>query len=240
MQKITRHYKFDYENDTTIEYVDTGMYSMLNCSFTSEDPDYGTDTLHFTSDGSMEMAQFAYNIVGELTSYLNKMDSGRYCEVSHDQRRKFGDYGNSTLYAIEKALTDIASEYRARSWFGHLEDVTREIARRMIKEHETFYSFCESDQLDWDRYSPNEYEQVGSEWFGIKRLDPIFDNGKDEYIVAVGYYGGGFVKTAYEMVNKNCIEENINHLARQLCDIIESITDLGPQGIVFAMEEEEK
>ena len=36
MEKITKYFTHDYENDTTVEYVNTGLYSMLNVSFTSE------------------------------------------------------------------------------------------------------------------------------------------------------------------------------------------------------------
>jgi len=239
MEKTTRHFKFDYENDTTIEYVKTGLYSALNCSYTSEDPDYGTDTLHFTAEPAVSMAQMAYEMCGQLTRYLNKMDSGNYRDVTEEERRVFGDYSNSTLYAIEKALHAIGEEYRATKWFGCLEDVCREVAKRIIKDGNKVFSFCETSEFDWDNYSAEEYEGIASEWFGIKRIDPVFDNDKNEYIVAIGYWGGGIVKTAYVETDWRCVEENINDLARQMCNAIEKITECGPQSIVYATEDKE-
>ena len=67
MEKITKYFKHDYENDTTIEYVNTGLYSMLNCSFTSENPDYGTDTIHYTAEPAVSMEQMAYEMGIEIT-----------------------------------------------------------------------------------------------------------------------------------------------------------------------------
>ena len=240
MEKTTKYFTFDYKDDTTIEYVNTGAYSSLSCSFTSEDPDYGTDTIHYNMEPAVSIGKMAYEMVRELTLYLNKTDSGRYNDISHAERITYGDYSNSTLYAVEKALRNIAEEYRATSWFGNLEDVCREIAKRIIRDGNRKFSFCESDQEEWDNYSPEEYEQIGAEWYGIKRLDSVFDNGSNEYIVAVGYYGGGYVKTAYVETDKYCIGANINNLARQMCDIIKSITDSNEQSIVFAIEEAEE
>lgn len=240
MEKTTRNYNFDYENDTTIEYVNTGLYSMLNCSFTSEDPDYGTDTIHYTANPAVSMEQMAYEMVRELAIYLNKKDQRQYADITDAERIAYDGYGNSTLYAIEHALSDIAKAYRARSWFGHLEDVTREIAKRMITDGEKTFSFCESNQEEWDEYSPEEYEQFAASWYGIKRLSPVFDNGSYEYLVAIGYYGGGDFTSAYLYDDERNTEDSINELARSICEGIERITDLKPQSIVFATEEKEE
>lgn len=240
MEKITRYFKFDYENDTTIEYVNTGAYSSLTCSYTSEDPDYGTDTIHYNADPAVSMGQMAYEFGGQLTQFLNKKDSGRYRDITHEERILFGDYSNSTLYAVEKALKNLAEEYRATSWFGHLEDVCREIAKRMIKDGERKFSFCESDQTEWDSYSPEEYEQMGAEWYGIKRLDPVFDEASYEYLVAIGYYGGGCFTSAYMYDDGLNVECAINELAREICNAIMKITDMKEQSIVFATEEKEE
>ena len=62
MEKITKYFSNDYENDTTIEYVNTGLYSMLNCSFTSEDPDYGTDTLHYNAEPANGMERMVFTL----------------------------------------------------------------------------------------------------------------------------------------------------------------------------------
>ena len=116
MEKITKYFKYDYENDTTIEYVNTGLYSMLNCSFTSEDPDYGTDTLHWTSSKPVPIAQIAYEMKNRLSGYLNRTDDGIYRKADDSDNYLFGDYSNSTLYAIEKALHEIAEGYRIEEY----------------------------------------------------------------------------------------------------------------------------
>lgn len=237
MKKTTKYFTFDYANDTTIEYVSTGLYSTLNCSYTSEDPDYGTDTIHYTVCEDISMEELAHRMLGNLTAYLDKRDSGKYDEINNELLKDFGGYGNSTLYAIEKALKPIADEFKCKSWFGCLEDVAREIARRIIKDGDKYFSFCESNQFEWDNYSAEEYENYGAEWYGIKRLDPIFDNESCEYIVAIGYYGGGCFESAYVYEDGLDIEGTINSLARSICEAIERITDMNPQSIVYATEE---
>lgn len=242
MEKITKYFSFDYKNDTTIEWVSTGNYSMLNCSFTSEDEDYGTDTIHYGvgSKSVKPIEQMAYEMLGGLTPYLNKMDRGDYRDISDDVRKTYGDYSLSTLYAIEKALKSLADEYRAKCWFGCLEDTCREIAKRIIKDGERKFSFCTSNQEEWDSFSPEEYEQMGAEWYGIKRLDPVFDEASYEYIVAIGYYGGGCFTSAYSYDDGLNVEYAINDLAREICKAIMRITDLKEQSIVFATEEKEE
>ena len=239
MERTTRTYTFDYENDTSINYVNTGKYSMLNCSFTSEDPNYGTDTLHLTSNPALPMAKMAYEYVGKLNEYLNKMDHGFYRDVSAEERRMFGDYSNSTLYAIEKALYDIANEYRARYWFGHCEDVCREIAKRMVNDGNKLFSICLSDEMDWETYSPEEYKDVGSGWFGVRRIMNVFDNEPYEYIVCAGVWGGGCLSTAYVYDDGSEPGNVINNLGRAICDALEKIDDFKPQSVVYAMEEKE-
>lgn len=239
MEKITKHFTHDYENDTTIEWVNTGMYSMLNCSFTSEDPNYGTDTIHYGvgSSSVKPIAQMAYEMLDELTPYLGKMDRGAYDSISSDVRSKYGEYNNSTLYAIEHALSILAEDYRSRKWFGHLEDVTREIARRIVNDGKDKFSFCQSDQSEWDCYSSEEYEHYGSGWYGIRRLKPIFDNESYEYIIAIGYYGGGSFESVYVYHDGADINHTINQLGRAMCNAIMKLEHLNEQSIVYAVEE---
>lgn len=112
MVKITKYFTHCYDYDTTIEYVNTGLYSMLNCSFTSEDPDYGTDTLHWTSSKPVHIAQIAYEMKNRLSRYLNRTNDGTYRKADDSDNYLFGDYSNSTLYAIEKALNEIVEEHK--------------------------------------------------------------------------------------------------------------------------------
>lgn len=109
MEKITKYFKYSYENDTTVEYVNTGLYSMLNCSFTSEDPDYGTDTIHYTATPVESMEKMAYDMLQEVTDFLDYRDGSveaPRCDVQND----YGEYSNSTLIAIEYALNEMIKE----------------------------------------------------------------------------------------------------------------------------------
>lgn len=195
MEKITKYFDHDYENDTTIEYVNTGLYSMLNCSYTSEDPDYGTDTLHWTSSKPVRMAQIAYEMKTRLTRYLNKMDRGDYCDVDDSDRFMFGDYSNSTLYAIEKALDEISNDYRPNKWYATIADASYLMAKRFLENSDVTFAFCESDSLE-AKEDPAEHGDDGG-WHGVKRIPGFFDNEPNEFIVAVGHYGGGNVGFGY-------------------------------------------
>lgn len=195
MEKITKYFKHDYENDTTIEYVNTGLYSMLNCSFTSEDPDYGTDTLHWTSSKPVPIAQIAYEMKNRLCKYLDKMDHGYYRDVDDGDRYMFGDYSNSTLYAIEKALHEIAEGYRPNKWYATIADASFMMAKRFLENSDMTFSFCESDREE-AKGNPVEHEDTGG-WHGVKRIPGFFDNEPNEFIVAVGLYGGGNVGFGY-------------------------------------------
>ena len=241
MEKITKHFTHDYENDTTIEWVNTGMYSMLNCSFTSEDPNYGTDTIHYGvgSSSVKPIAQMAYEMLDELTPYLNKRGRGENNSIPVALRKMDDDYSNSTLYAIENALKVIASDYHFDKWFGHLENVTREIAKRMIENGDRSFSFCQSSEDDWSRYSAEEYENIGTGWYGIKRLDSVFDNEPCEYIVAVGYYGGGSFECLYMYDEGGDVDDTINELGRAICKAIMHIEAVNENSVIYATKEKE-
>ena len=195
MEKITKYFKHDYENDTTIEYVNTGLYSMLNCSFTSEDPDYGTDTLHYTAEPAVSMEQMAYEMGREITDFCNKHDAGEYRRITDEESRIYGAYSNSTLYAIEKALHEIAEGYRPNKWYATIADASFMMAKRFLENSDVTFAFCESDREEANG-NPAEHEDNGG-WHGVKRIPGFFDNEPNEFIVAVGHYGGGNVGFGY-------------------------------------------
>ena len=196
MEKITKYFTSDYENDTTIEYVNIGAYSMLNCSFTSEDPDYGTDTIHFVAKPAESIEEMAYKRKAEITRYCDRMDLGLYRDVSDNERRIYGDYSNSTLYAIEKALHSIAKDYNPGRWYMTIGDASAMIAETLIKDRTRVFAFCEADREE-AKTDPLFHKDNGG-WHGIRRIDGFFDNEPDEFIVAVGHYGGGAVGFGYE------------------------------------------
>lgn len=216
MEKITKYFKHDYENDTTIEYVNTGLYSMLNCSFTSEDPNYGTDTLHYTAQPAVSMGQMAYEYVKKVTRYLDFIDGDYENEIA-DLKKMFGDYSNSTLYAIEKALHEISKDYHPGKWYMTVLDASWLMATKMMEDRTASFGFCEVN-ADEAKGNPMDHDPMSGGWYGVKRIDGFFDNDPDEFIVAVGYFGGGSVELAYadnEMADRaTCAQELMKAICR--------------------------
>ena len=214
MEKITKYFKYSYDNDTTIEYVITGLYSMLNCSFTSEDPDYGTDTIHYTSVPVKSIEQMAYEMLGEVKDFLDWRDGSveaPRCDVHND----YGEYSNSTLIAIEYALSAITKNYHPTKWYATIRDAGRFIANALLEDRTRIFAFCESDREE-AKGNPNDHIDEGG-WHGIKRIHGFFDNEDSEFIVAIGHYGGGNVGFAYvdwaDADDSTCEDE----LVRAIC-----------------------
>lgn len=216
MEKITKYFKHDYENDTTIEYVNTGLYSMLNCSFTSEDPNYGTDTIHYTANLVESMEKLAYDMLYEVKDFLDYREGSveaPRCDVQND----YGDYSNSTLYAIEKALHDISKDYHPGKWYMTVLDASWFMATKMMEDRTASFGFCEVN-ADEAKGNPMDHDPMSGGWYGVKRIDGFFDNDPDEFIVAVGYFGGGSVELAYadnEMADRaTCAQKLMKAICR--------------------------
>lgn len=144
MERITKYFSHDYESDTAIEYVNTGMYSMLNCSYTSEDPDCGTDTLHYNADSVKPFEQLAYEMAKEIETYLDATEDGTHRKSNAPYARSYEEYFTSTLYAIEKALKDISKNYRPDA-------LGERIGEMLDKIHEEFnvetYRYRQGDKI---------------------------------------------------------------------------------------------
>ena len=217
MEKIARAFEYDYENDTTIEYFNTGLYAGLNCSFTSEDPAYGTDTLHYNSEPADTMEALAYEMLEEIRYYLDATNDGmNRVDVNVDPTARsaelelvYGEYSNSTLYAIEKALAEISKDYRPgpvinRS--GHqiqvltIEDVAKAIKNTVMETTNVKFNLGVGVEDHSVQYFIKEERDLY--WYGVKLLpndENLFDGCEfyRDYIFMVGYFGGGNVAMAY-------------------------------------------
>lgn len=233
MVKITKYFEYCYENDTTVEYVNTGLYSMLNCSYTSEDPDYGTDTIHFTANPAKSMEQMAYEMLGEVKDYLDWRD-GEIEAPRADVQNDYEDYSNSTLIAIEYALTDLSKEFNPTKRYATIRDASEWIAKELIADRRKEFAFCESDYEE-AKGNPLEHKEEGG-WHGVKRIDGFFDNDPDEFIIAVGYYGGGDVAFGY---NDCSSLDDVNEYAKTICKTICNATGWDSDNMIY-IEEEEK
>jgi len=227
MERIVKYFKADYENDTAIEYVNTGLYSMLNCSFTSEDPDYGTDTIHYSVHNVQTMEQIAYSLLSDITEILNRRESKQTIT------ERYRDYSNSTLIAIELALKEITKNYEPKKRFIKIKDAAKYIAKKMLSRECTNFSFCEADAYEEENcFNPEGYEGTG--WYGIKRIPGFFDNTRDELIVACGYYGGGNCTFAYVWSEETDTSEPAEAIEKAICDA----TGKYNYDLIFVEEEE--
>lgn len=234
MEKITKYFKYCYENDTTVEYVCTGLYSMLNCSFTSEDPDYGTDTLHFTAEPSEDMEKMAYDMLREVREYLDWKD-GVIDGASTEIERTYGDYSMSTLIAVEYALNAIAKDYNPQKWYATINNASIIMANRFLESANVRFAFTESDREE-AKQNPEKHEDQGG-WHGVKRIPGFFDNEPNEFIVAVGHYGGGNVGFGY--ADYGATDEKME-CARAIRKAICEATGWDADNMIYVEEEEEE
>lgn len=230
MEKITKTFTHDYENDTTVEYVNTGFYSMLNCSFTSEDPNYGTDTIHYKTNQVESMEELAFNMLCEIKDFLdyrNGSVDAPMCYVQND----YGEYSNSTLYAIEKALIEIAKDYKpdpVKDEDGNIYQIlTIEEAAKAIKE-----TIIEDTKVVFDigtginNHDARYYVENSGYlyWYGVKLIpndEKLFDGHGfyQDYIFMVGYFGGGNISMAYFNNEFESLKEwDAEGLVEAICD----------------------
>lgn len=237
MKRISQCFTSDYRDDTMIEYVETGSYSMLNCSYTSEDPDCGTDTIHFSLGYVASIERLAFEMLQEITDYL---DFRNVCEKTRGQggewqwRYKdledaYGAYSSCTLIAFEHALTEIVHGYVPTKWYMDITEASEMIAKALEEEPDAVFSFTESDTEE-AKGNPDKHGDDGP-WFGIRRIRSLFDNGDDEFIVAVGQWGGGAVAVKYD-------DFEANNRAEIVKKAITESTDWDADNYIFVEKEE--
>lgn len=222
MKRSVEFFAHDYDFDTAIEYVNTGMYSMLNCSFTSEDPDYGTDTIHSDpANPPKSREQMAYEMMQEITAYLDATEDGVYRKNGAPYEKQYGDFSNSTLYAIEKALNELARNYKPdpKEWRVTITNAGKIIADLMLSGKCKRFALCDADDA----------------WYGVKRIDGFFDNSPRELIVAVGYWGGGNCAFAYVDEDNTDTSEPADAIAQAISES----TGLELNCVIFLKEDKE-
>lgn len=204
MEKITKYFKYSYENDTTIEYVTTGLYSMLNCSYTSEDPDYGTDTIHYTSVPVKSIEQMAYEMLGEVKDFLDWRD-GMIDASRSDVQNDYDQYSDSTLIAIEDALTDISKDYSPvvlsrdgnEMRFVNVCEFADLVMDSIINHEKVYYDVATGDinDLSLQDVANGKGEVM---WCGVKWIPlDMFDGTSFDWFVLIGHWGGGFAEAMY-------------------------------------------
>ena len=254
---ITMYYSHNRENDTRLVYSFDEHESHLDMYYTDEDEDYGTDHLEWNAEPVESLHDMATSYLEELTEYLDDTHDGirRPGEASRELEMVFGEYSNSTLYAIENALRTIVGEQdTVVSDDGNLMQImTAKEAAKYIKDIFANRWDVRFDLgVDMDGVNVKKIQRYAShagniEWYGCRMIpndENLFDGyGFDtDYLFVVGHWGGGNIATAVYT------SDSYQHLREQdegrLCDAIcQSLDVMHNTKIIVEMiekKEEEK
>jgi len=96
-------YSHDYENDTTMEYTENNGRNELILTFTSEDPDAGTETMVYAGNACAE--ELMLELYTEINSYLDAKEHRFFCGYAGATPESYYDeYTRTALYAFEAML----------------------------------------------------------------------------------------------------------------------------------------
>lgn len=99
---MTIYYSHDYANDTKLTFTQTADRAEIELNFTSEDPNYGTDTLVLGGDETCTMQELCEEELETISEFLDKTEDGNKRNIEgYDEIR---DLSNTTLYAFEGIL----------------------------------------------------------------------------------------------------------------------------------------
>lgn len=125
-------------------------------------------------------------------------------------------------------------EYHPKKWYMRINDASKMIAKRMIDDRNVVFAFCESDSEE-AKGDPEKHRDEGG-WHGIKRIPGFFDNEPDEFIVAVGHYGGGDVGFGYDYGYPGDYTYAEVAVRKAICDA----TGWDADNMIYIEEEEKK
>ena len=103
MSNYSTKYYHDYPDDTTLKYTESNGRNELTLTFTSEDPDAGTETM--ISAGNDCMEELMLELYTEIISYLDSKEHrafGRYAGATPESY--YDEYTRTALYAFEAML----------------------------------------------------------------------------------------------------------------------------------------
>ena len=103
---IIKRYTHDHNNDTVLEFNVSQDRAEIACTFSSEDPDYGSEELILGGDAGETAKDLAEDLLKDIVTYLNGTNNGLNRTDDAPLAFVFGDYNNSTLYAVEAMLTE--------------------------------------------------------------------------------------------------------------------------------------
>ena len=96
-------YYHDYPDDTTLEYTENNGRNQIELTFTSEDPDAGTEIMVYGGEDCME--ELMLELYTEINSYLDTYTHGKYSTYCGSTPESYyEDYTRTALIAFEAVL----------------------------------------------------------------------------------------------------------------------------------------
>ena len=233
---FTMLYSHDHDNDTKLVFTKTADRAEIELAFTSEDPDYGTETLVCGGNATETFMSLCESQLDELTTFLDNTCDGtlRY-EMFMKDYPMFDDLNNTSLIAFEAMLQSIvcANERRkltaGKNKSGH-EFKVAPIGEIAVMVREKFVAGGTVEiNISTAEYVDNADPDDAGEWYKIVKLDLPFDNMPGEIALLMGYYGGGNVTFAYKH-----FEDETKWFDDQITEMICNSTGESASTVVYA------
>lgn len=105
------YYSHDYHDDTkmTVSIREDGA-TQLALSFTSEDPDMGTEEMVYAGNG--DYLTLSKEQLEEMSAYLDDIEA---YSRGGEKESFYNEYSRTALYAFEGLLKEVAAERGAKS-----------------------------------------------------------------------------------------------------------------------------
>lgn len=236
MKKIEMFATYNYENDTMLTFSKTGNRAEIELAFTSEDEDYGTETLVCGGDAEETLMSLCKAQLDQLTTFLDETCDGTWRPDSIVQNYKhLDDLNNSSLIAFERMLQEIIGCNTPRrisagkNKHGHdfVIDTIGAVAPTIRKKFMS--GEVSAVYISTDEYETGMDPDDGGYWYKIVKIDLPFDNNPDEIALMMGYCGGGNVTFAYKYT-----EDDDSWLDEQITEMIVTSTGESKDTKVYA------
>ena len=208
MEKLTYTYSHDNTNDTKIELVKCPGRTEIEIDFEMEDPNVGLEIAVYGTDEDEDFLTLAQEWLDEINAYL---------DGDRSEWKVYDEYTSNMWYCIANSLDWLVNEKLSigDGKYMTIADAAKVVARKLSDDRTKTFAFCESDRTE-AKQDPAKHKDEGG-WHGIKRIDGFFDNEKDEFIIAVGHYGGGNVGFGYADFSSD-IYDRVTAVRRAICE----------------------
>ena len=223
MERKSQYFSHEYADDTLIDYVNTGAYSVLTCSFVNEDPDCGVESICYTTtDRPARISEMAYELLQEVKDVLDFREGSvkETTVVPVERTNNCEDCTTTALIAFENALKETSADYTpvVRNNSGNIiqiltvneaaDVVLKNIANSGITGFDVFVGDIDGHNIT--EFVGNNYLGVNGSWYGIKwiALD-MFDGNKTDRIVLIGHYGGGYTESMYVNISEDYFKDEL-------------------------------